>query len=70
MVGKNREEEEEGPVGIEELELEAGVVVVVVVEAEMGLVGLVRDHCCLFHSSAGMQTDHSGWSVEEHKDEV
>ena len=55
--------------GREELELE--VVVVEVVRAEMGLlVGLVRDHCCLFHSFAGTQTDHSGWSVEERRAEV
>ena len=61
-MGRNQEEEEEGLVGREELELEAEVVVVVVVvRAEMGLlVGLVCDHCCLFHSSAGTQTDHSG----------
>ena len=71
-MGKNREEEAEGPVGREELELEAEVVVVVgVVRVEMGLlVGLVRDHCYLFHSSAGTQTDHSGWSVEERRAEV
>ena len=65
MVGRNQEEEEEGPVGREELELEAGVVVVV--GAEVGLVG---DHCCLFHSSVGRQMDHSGWLVEERRDEV
>ena len=75
MVGRNQEEEEEGLVGREELELEAEivvvVVVVVVVRAEMGLlVGLVCDHCCLFHSSAGTQTDHSGWSVEERRAEA
>jgi len=73
-VGRNQEEEEEGLVGREELELEAEVVVVVVVvvvRAEMGLlVGLVCDHCCLFHSSAGTQTDHSGWSVEERRAEA
>ena len=73
MVGRTQEEEEEGLVGREELELEAEVVVVVVVvvRAEMGLlVGLVCDHCCLFHSSAGTQTDHSGWSVEERRAEA
>ena len=64
MVGRNQEEEEEGPVGREELELEAGVVVVV--RAEVGLVG---DHC-LFHSSVGRQMDHSGWLVVERRDEV
>ena len=73
-MGRNQEEEEEGLVGREELELEAEVVVVVVVvvvRAEMGLlVGLVCDHCCLFHSSAGTQTDHSGWSVEERRAEA
>ena len=70
MVRKNREEEEEGQVGREELELEAEVVVVVV-RAEVGLlVGLVCDHCWLFHSSAGTQMDHSGWSVEERRAEV
>ena len=68
MVGRSQEEEEEGPVGREELELEAGVVVVV--GAEVGLVGLVGDHCCLFHSSVGRQMDHSGWLVEERRDEV
>ena len=67
MVGRSQEEEEEGPVGREELELEAGVVVVV--GAEVGLVGLVGDHC-LFHSSVGRQMDHSGWLVEERRDEV
>ena len=69
VVGKNREEEAGGQVGRVELEPEAEVVVVVL--AEMGLVvGLVRDHCCLFHSSVGMQKDHSGLLVEERREEV
>ena len=67
VVGMNQEEEEEGPVGREELELEA---VVGLVEAVVGLVGLVLDHCFLFHSSAGTKTDHSGLSVEERRVEV
>ena len=67
MVGMNQEEEEEGPVGREELELE---VVVGLVQAVVGLVGLVLDHCFLFHSSAGTKTDHSGLSVEERRVEV
>ena len=71
MVGKSREEEEEGPVGREELELEVevvgeGVEVVLVWD----VVGLVQDHCFLFHSSAGTKTDHSGLSVEERRVEV
>ena len=66
MVGKSREEEEEGPVGREELELEVGVEVVLVWD----VVGLVQDHCFLFHSFAGTKTDHSGLSVEERRVEV
>ena len=76
MVGKSREVEEEGPVGREELELEVGegvgveVVLVRAVVGPVGLVGLVQDHCFLFHSSAGTKTDHSGWSEEECRAEV
>ena len=67
MVEKSQEEEEEGPVGREELELE---VVVGLVQAVVGPVGLVQDHWFLFHSSAGKRTDHSGLLVEERRVEV
>ena len=67
VVGMNQEEEEEGPGGREELELE---VVVGLVQAVVGPVGLVQDHCFLFHSSAGTRTDHSGLLVEERRVEV
>ena len=70
VVGKNREEEAGGQVGRVELEPEAETVVVLLLGEIRLLVGLVCDHCCLFHSSVGMQTDQSGLLVEERREEV